>query len=87
MKNESLNLTLNLFKKGLSMPEITYKRKLAFSTIENHLRKLLEEGKMELCNLLDNEKIKLIKIAVENCNSLNEMKDKLSEDITYGEIK
>jgi len=46
--NESLNLTLNLFKKGLSMPEIAYKRKLAFSTIENHLRKLLEEGKMFL---------------------------------------
>ena len=87
MKNESLNLTLNLFKKGLSMPEIAYKRKLAFSTIENHLKKLLEEGKIELCNLLDNEKIKLIKIVVENCNSLKEMKDKLSEDITYGEIK
>lgn len=42
---ESLNQTLNLFKQGNSMPEIAYKRKLAFSTIENHLRKLLEEKK------------------------------------------
>ena len=31
---KSLNLTLQHFKEGNSMPEIAYKRKLAFSTVE-----------------------------------------------------
>ncbi|MFH1849453.1 MAG: helix-turn-helix domain-containing protein [archaeon] len=84
---ESLNLTLNIFKKGHSVPEIAYKRKLAFSTIENHLRKLLEEGKIELHELLDEDKIKLIEAAAENCDSLKEIKERLSEDITYSEIR
>ena len=30
----SLSLTLQYFKEGNSMPEIAYKRKLAFSTVE-----------------------------------------------------
>lgn len=31
---KSLNLTLQQFREGNSMPEIAYKRKLAFSTVE-----------------------------------------------------
>lgn len=84
---ESLNQTFNLFKQGNSMPEIAYKRKLAFSTIENHLRRLLEEKKIELSELLNNNKIKAIKEAVNNCDSLKEIKEKLSDEVSYGEIK
>lgn len=84
---ESLNLTFDLLKKGHSMPEIAYKRKLAFSTIENQLRKLLEERKIELHDLLDEEKIKLIKEVAETYESIKEIKEKLSENINYGEIK
>jgi len=84
---ESLNQTLNLFKQGNSMPEIAYKRKLAFSTIENHLRKLLEEKKIELTELLNKDKIKAIEEAADNCDSLKEIKEKLPDKISYGEIK
>jgi len=84
---DSLNLTLSLFKQGKSMPEIAYKRKLAVSTIENHLRRLLEDNKIVLFELLDQNKIKVIKEAVINYNSLKEIKEKLPKDISYSEIK
>ena len=84
---KSLNLTLKLLKEGNSMPEIAYKRKLAFSTIGNHLRKLVEDGRLTVDNLLDKNKIELIKKAINNSNSLKEIKSKLPHDITYAEIK
>jgi hypothetical protein len=84
---ESLNLTLSLFKQGKSMPEIAYKRKLAFSTIETHLRKILEYNKIKLSELLDQNKNKIIEGATINCDSLKEIKEKFPKDISYGEIK
>ena len=84
---KSLNLTLKLFKEGNSMPEVAYKRKLAFSTIENHLRKLVEDGKINIDELLDKNKIELIKKAIDISESLKEIKSKLPQDVTYGEIK
>ncbi len=84
---KSLDLTLSLFKQGKSMPEIAYKRKLAFSTIESHLRRLLEDNKIKLSELLDQNKIKIIEEAAINCDSLKEIKEKLPKDIGYGEIK
>lgn len=84
---ESLNQTLNLFKLGNSMPEIAYKRNLAFSTIENHLRIFLEEKRIELSELLNEDKINAIKKATDNCDSLKEIKKKLLDEISYGEIR
>lgn len=84
---KSLNLTLQQFKEGNSMPEIAYKRKLAFSTIEKHLLKLLECGKISIGEVLDEGKIELIKSATTDCGSLKEIKAKLSQDVTYAQIR
>jgi len=84
---ESLNRTLDLFRQGNSMPEIAYKRKLAFSTIEKHLRELLEEKKIELPEVLEKNTIKAIEEVAEDCDSLRDLKEKLPEEISYSEIK
>ncbi|MBS3061416.1 MAG: helix-turn-helix domain-containing protein [Candidatus Diapherotrites archaeon] len=73
----SLEMTLELHKAGFSMPEIAYKRKLAFSTIENHIRILLGQKRTRIEELLSPTKIELIKKAVnENPNKgLTEIKN------------
>ena len=84
---KSLNLTLRLFKEGNSMPEIPYKRKLAFSTIEKHLMRLVENGKINVNELLSKDRIELIINAEGDNISLGEMKSTLPHDVTYAEIR
>jgi len=85
---ESYEETFELFRKGYSLPEIAFKRKLAFSTIEDHLRILIEKKQIKIEELLPIEKIELIKKAIpENPGGLSGIKDLLPEEITYGEIK
>lgn len=83
----SLRATLDLFRQGRSVPEIAYERKLSVSTIENHLRELLKQKQVEIHELLAEEKLELIKSAIGDCKFLKEIKDKLPESVTYGEIK
>lgn len=82
----SLRATLDLFRQGKSVPEIAYEQKLSVSTIENHLRKLLEKKQIEIHALLAEEKIEMIKSAIGDCKFLKEIKAKLPESVTYGEI-
>jgi len=84
---KSLNLTLQHFREGNSMPEIAYKRKLAFSTIEKHLERLLADGRIGISEVLDEGKIEMIKSAITDCGSLKDVKAKLAEDVTYAQIK
>jgi len=85
---DSFEKTLELFRKGLPVHEIAFERKLAFSTIENHLRLLIEKNKIQLDELLSEEKIALIRSAIpEDAKSLSEIKALLPADVTYGEIK
>ncbi|RLG15349.1 MAG: hypothetical protein DRN71_01595 [Candidatus Nanohalarchaeota archaeon] len=83
----SLSLTLEYFKEGNSMPEIAYKMKLAFSTIEKHLQRLLADGRIGIGEVLDEGKIGMIKGAITDCGSLKEMKAKLPGDVTYAQIR
>jgi hypothetical protein len=85
---ESFEETFSLFKKGLSMPEIAYKRKLAFSTIENHLQILLEKKRITIEELLPPERVQLIRDALpEKFERLTEIKEKLPKDVSFGEIR
>lgn len=84
---ESFEETFEWFKKGLSMPEIAFKRKLAFSTIENHLRILLEKKRVKIEELLPPERIQLIQSALpEKFERLSEIKNLLPNDVSFAEI-
>lgn len=85
---DSIEKTLELFRQGRSMPEIAYGRRLAFSTIENHLAILLSKKRICIEELLQQEKIGSIKKAVpENPVQLSAIKDALPKEIAYCEIK
>jgi len=86
-EEKSYEQTFKLFKEGLFMPEISYRRKLSFGTIESHLRQLLELKRIDIEELLPKEKIELITKASEGKERLKEIKDSLPEEISYGEIK
>jgi len=80
--------TIKLFRKGCSLKEIAFKRNLAFSTIENHLRILLEKKKIAINELMPIERVELIEKAIpENPVGLSAIKDSLPEEVSYGEIK
>jgi len=83
----SYERTLELFKQGFSMAEISFERKLAFSTIENHFGILLDKKEIGIGELLSKEKIELIKRVVpENPLSLSEIKGLLPEEVSFCEI-
>jgi len=84
---KSLERTLKLFRDSLSASDIAAKRKLAVGTIENHLCRLIEDGRLRVNELLSDDKIDQITKAAKGCESLKAIKSKLPEDISYGEIK
>ena len=83
-------VTLELFKKGKSVPEIAYERKLAFSTIFEHMRRLLANGYISSAEFVEQDKIDKILEArgkLKKDFMLREIKEILPDDITYDEIK
>ncbi|MDP2907022.1 MAG: helix-turn-helix domain-containing protein [Nanoarchaeota archaeon] len=82
-----LRLTLELFRQGKSVSEIAFQRKLAVSTIESHLQRLLESGEITIDELISRDKMDQIKAAISGSESLREIKDRLPDSISYGEIK
>lgn len=83
----SLRLTLELLRQGKPVPEIASHRGLAASTIESHLQRLLESKEVKIEELLSMDKIEQIKAAIGSSESLREIKDRLPETVSYGEIK
>ena len=84
------NITLELFKKGKSVPEIAYGRNLAFSTIFEHMRRLVANGYVSSSEFVEDDKINKILEAVGKLKKhfmLREIKEILPDDITYDEIK
>ena len=83
-------VTLELFKKGRSVPEIAYERKLAFSTVFEHMRRLLANGYVSSSEFVEQDKINKIleaRAKLKNDFMLREIKEILPDDIAYDEIK
>lgn len=91
VKGDSHRHTLQLFKEGLSIEEISKSRKLAISTVQSHLLKLHNEGeKIDLTILVspsELETIKKTKSHLEAPSSLKIYFDYLEESIDYFTIK
>ncbi len=90
-KLSTQELTYNLFKEGLSIPEISKKRELTENTIYSHLLKMHSEGvHIDLNQFITPEEIKSIKNA-QNALSLTEgLKsyfEYFEEQVPYWKIK
>jgi len=87
--SETKQITLDLFRKGHSITKISELRKLTPSTIENHLGFYIQQGKLNLEDVIDPGKIILITQTIENGgdNSLTALKEQLGDACSYGEIQ
>lgn len=86
----SYDLTYELYRRGLTIPEIAAERNLKPKTIEEHLAALIAEGRdVSLDELVSNEDRALIEAAAETCGLqlLRPIKDALPERIEYAQIR
>jgi len=88
-KGQTRLLTLQLYKQGKNPAEIAVERGLSHTTIEGHLAACVETGEIDIHDLINKEKIKIILKAIEQTDApgLTPIKEKLSNDISYGDIK
>ncbi len=89
-KGYSHKLTLEMFKEGKSIEDIALERNLAHSTIETHLASFVKTGEVLIHELIEEEKVKVILPLIENLNeksSLSEIKQQLSDDYSYGDLR
>ena len=88
-KGATYILTYEMFRAGKSPEVIAAERNLAPTTIESHLARLVGEGKLLVTEVLNEEKINVITAAIrsEPQLSLTDLKRKLSDDISFGDIR
>ncbi len=81
--------SISLFKEGKSIKEIAAERQLAYSTIEGHLVKGIQEGELEPEFLVKEEVRSQVQAGREALGSsqLGPLKEYLGEEISYTEIK
>lgn len=80
-KGESKMITLELFREGLTIPQIAEKRELVVSTVENHLSTFIETGEVSIQELIEEDMlIKLIVLMQKNPDkTLSEYRDLVPE--------
>jgi hypothetical protein len=81
--------SFRLFKEGKTMAEIAAERNLAVSTIESHLARFVKWGDIKIDELVSREKFVLIEAALTDFkgSSITPVKQQLSDDISFGEIR
>jgi len=79
-----------MFLSGQSIAEIAEQRSLSRTTIENHLIRYISTGEVALEELVQPEKLAAVKqaiLATPDSQALSPIKEKLSDDYSYGEIR
>jgi hypothetical protein len=81
--------TFKLYKEGKTVSDIAKERSLAVSTIEGHLCKFIRRRDISINELVSREKFVLIEAALKDFDgtSTGPVKQKLPNDISFGEIK
>lgn len=88
-KGETNRFSLHLYRQGRSAQEIAQERNLALSTIETHLASFIPTGEVDVLELVSREKLdKIIELLeAQPLSGATLIKQSLSADYTYGEIK
>ena len=88
-KGASLRETLAMLKAGVKPSEISRQRGLALSTIEGHMAQLIKTGDIDVSDFVAEQKVSIIidTIREMQADSIQPVKQKLGEEVTYGEIR
>ncbi|MBP7838816.1 MAG: helix-turn-helix domain-containing protein [Bacteroidales bacterium] len=89
VKLKSNEISYQMFSKGMSINEIVKERGLAVSTIEGHLLHFVRQGKIDINQLIESDKLDKILEIISKCNNptSKEIKEKLSDKFSYSEIR
>ncbi len=87
--NDTRLVSFELFRSGKNINEIAAERSLSPTTIEGHLSHFVQTGELDVLALVAEAKIPAIKDAIESygADRLAPLKEVLSDNYTYGEIK
>ncbi|KGL61809.1 helix-turn-helix domain-containing protein [Polaribacter sp. Hel1_85] len=88
-KKPTKQITLELFKSGLSVKEIAKERSLTTGTIESHLASYIPTGDVDILELIPIKKYKKLVDQIEEVEfkNLTELKEKVDKSFSYMELR
>ena len=88
-KESTKDISFNMFKSGMGIKDIAKERNFVMSTIEGHLSHYIATGELKVEDLMDKKKAGEIMDKIKNTefDGIGELKNKLGDDYSYGEIK
>ncbi|MCW4470389.1 helix-turn-helix domain-containing protein [Flavobacterium sp. MFBS3-15] len=88
-KKSTVDETFELWQQKMPVEDIARTRKLTQQTIESHLAKLIESGRVELSDVLPNDRIAALKTIFEGFEgeSLSPLKEMHGDAFTWSELK
>lgn len=88
-KRSTYQITYELWLEKKTLEEIVRERKLTLTTVQGHMARLIEEGKVAITDVLSDDRIKSLEILFEGYTggNLSDMKEKAGEDFSYGELR
>jgi energy-coupling factor transporter ATP-binding protein EcfA2 len=88
-KGQTQKLSLEMFRQGKTIEEIATERTYAVTTIEGHLSTFIENGEIDILELLSPEKLEYISEFYSKAGSvsLSEAINALGNKATYGELR
>jgi hypothetical protein len=89
-KKSTYELSFELWQKSKSIAEVANVRKLTFQTVSGHLIKYVEKGEIEVEELIDLEKLKLIYKKLngkKDFESLTQMRTFLNDEFSFDELR
>ncbi len=92
VKTDSFRISLDLFKNGQSIEEISKERDLAISTIEGHLALFIKTGELSIDKFLSPSDLKILLPELEKYNeseipAFKVLFDKFDKKYSYGQLK
>ncbi|WP_445748057.1 helix-turn-helix domain-containing protein [Polaribacter sp.] len=89
VKKNTKQISLEMFRAGMSVKEIAKERNFTTSTIESHLASYIPSGEVDILELISLKKYKELTKIIEETEfkSLTELKEKVDDTFTYAELR
>jgi hypothetical protein len=89
LKKSTYEITLEMLHSGMTCDEISRERQLSQNTITNHFIQLIRDEKIILADVMEQNRINQITELISDLNltSLSKLKEQISEDISWNELK